>query len=98
MSLIALDYDDTFTADPVFWRAFIELAQAGGHKVIIATLRENNYGNPKEINDALGVGHLVPIVFCNHRYKDEMCRKAGYTVDIWIDDMPEAVRERYTQT
>ncbi len=31
---IAIDYDDTYTADPVFWDKFIQLAQNHNHKML----------------------------------------------------------------
>lgn len=37
--LIALDYDKTYTADPVLWETFIAAAKHRGHSVIIATMR-----------------------------------------------------------
>lgn len=87
---ISLDYDDTFTADPIFWTAFVGWAQTAGHKVICVTSRFGNFGNRQELRDALPQG--MEVVFCDHNGKDESARKAGYQVDIWIDDVPESIR------
>jgi len=37
--LIALDYDGTYTADPIFWDTFIASAQSHGHGVACITMR-----------------------------------------------------------
>lgn len=90
---IALDYDDTYTADVMFWDKFIEMAHMVGHTVYIVTARkqcgylESSASIPKKLHDK------CLVVFCNHDYKDEICRKRGLHIDIWIDDRPENVRE-----
>ena len=39
--LIALDYDETYTADPVLWDRFIGDANDHGHTVWIVTARRD---------------------------------------------------------
>ena len=39
---IALDYDETFTEDRVFWRSFIILTSAHRHQVTFVTYRTND--------------------------------------------------------
>ena len=39
--VIALDYDETFTEDVVFWRNFVILAQSSNHSVTLVTYRTN---------------------------------------------------------
>jgi hypothetical protein len=75
--LIALDYDKTYTADPVLWDDFIKSAQDRGHTVKIVTMRR-----PDEIvNDV-----PIEIVYTSRK------AKASYVkADIWIDDSPQWV-------
>jgi spore coat polysaccharide biosynthesis predicted glycosyltransferase SpsG len=40
----------------------------------------------------LNVG-VNAVVFCNHELKDEVCKKHGWNIDVWIDDRPESIRE-----
>lgn len=84
---IALDYDETYTADPYLWDPFIRSAKYRGHSVTFVTFRygpdnayrEDNNADIKSDAERLG----IDIVFCNHHQKSH-CFKA----DIWIDDMP----------
>ena len=92
---IALDYDGTYTADPTFWNKFIRLARRAGHRVIIATSRMKHgvLESEQPIARDLNVG-VDAVVFCNHNLKDEVCRKHGWTIDVWIDDRPESIKEQ----
>lgn len=79
---IALDYDETFTADPGLWRPFVRNALERGHAVAFVTFRyEGHGGNEDILADANLLG--IPVVFCNGRQKSHC-----YQADIWIDDMP----------
>lgn len=90
--IIAIDYDDTYTKDPDLWLAFIEKAQARGHKVILVTMRDNAEAGPSwgPIDERL-------LFVVDHVYYTDLVAKKrhlanlGITVDIWIDDMPEWV-------
>jgi hypothetical protein len=88
MSLIAIDYDDTYTADPVGWGLCIVLMQSRGHEVICVTYR----------SDAGGMedGPWSNIISTNGRAKAEFCSSVGYNVDIWIDDKPHLILNSYS--
>ena len=78
---IALDYDETFTADRELWINFVVLAKGSNHKVTFVTYRFDNGLNADIIEDAY---HLkIPIIFTGGKQKST-CFKA----DIWIDDNP----------
>lgn len=83
-----LDYDDTFTADPVLWRAFIDLARQRGHVVFITTARKPN--NIADIEKALPDLEIIP---SDGKPKAKAVEAAGVSVDIWIDDMPQIIME-----
>ena len=78
---IALDYDETFTADRELWTNFIILAKGSNHKVTFVTYRFDNGLNADIIEDAYHLG--ISYVFTGGKQKSE-CFKA----DIWIDDSP----------
>ena len=85
---IALDYDETYTADPNFWFAFVKLAKLNGHTVTFVTYRyELNEGaslneDIKKVAKSLD----IDVVFTNGK------QKAGlFNADIWIDDEPVTI-------
>lgn len=81
---IALDYDETFTADTELWAQFVRSAKLRGHEVAFVTFRQRGPWNTDIMADA---GKLeIPIVFCGGRQKSHC-----YDADIWIDDMPELI-------
>jgi hypothetical protein len=85
--LIALDYDNTFTADTKCWREVVDVLQKHGHEVIIATSRFKLYGNYQEISESTGLN----VVFCDHNAKAKTAKQYGVVPDIWIDDDPWAI-------
>lgn len=85
-----LDYDDTFTADPELWRAFIQMAEKKGHKVFIVTCRMNTPENKAEIFEATGIKNRI--VMTSMAPKRWYCEQTyGIHIDVWIDDCPESV-------
>ena len=88
---IALDYDQTYTADCELWHCFISTAIKFGHKIICVSARENTPGNRYELTQALPIG--IPVLLCYGQSKREYAIAAGYNVDIWIDDHPETVSQ-----
>lgn len=97
MKTIALDYDDTYTADPILWENFIKHAHHRGHRIYIVTLRGDHQtygGNFEELSVFFGVS----TIFCNGRPKQEVTKELGISIDIWIDDNPLGILEgsKYT--
>lgn len=86
---LALDYDDTYTRDPIFWDAVIDLAQKRGHKVYCITARHNNLSNQAEVMGALGklIGKDA-CLFTSLTAKKKYAYKMGINIDVWIDDSP----------
>lgn len=85
MKFIALDWDNTFTADPPLWLGFIKEAQKR-HRVFIVTARPPEHGEEiRQAMDPLG----VEIIFCSGQPKIAVTDEAQVSIDIWIDDMPE---------
>ena len=84
--LFCLDYDETYTVDPVLFKAFIQLLQSRGHRVIVATMRYEDEGQP--IVDDLG-DIVETIIFTGRKAKVKFIHEAGYYPSIYIDDSPE---------
>lgn len=84
--LIAIDYDETFTEDPDFWRGVIELGRSRGHRFICVTGRSSPPDPTRE--------PPIPIlVLCSPgELKAVTARRAGYHVDVWVDDMPGLIK------
>lgn len=90
--IIAIDFDNTWTEDPLLWANFATKAKQNGHTVIMATARTDNDINKEQIQRG-GVPRSMPVVFSGGELKEPACLKAGYKVNVWIDDSPEMVRE-----
>lgn len=89
--IIALDYDNTFTADPEFWLEFIELVRKYNHTVICVTARSDTLSNRQELHFSLPI--YVEKFFCGDMPKAAYMKHTNYKVDIWIDDRPELIPE-----
>lgn len=89
--LLIIDYDETYTADPVFWDMVITGAIGHGHNVVCCTMR---FPDQASFNDDVIThmgAHGVQIIYAApHKDKWEAIREAGYIPEnaIWIDDRP----------
>lgn len=84
--VFGIDFDGTFAADPLFFKAFVSLLRASGHSCVMVTGREDVPGLAEPVR-AL-VGDLMPIVFAGGTWKKDAAKAAGWIIDIWIDDNP----------
>lgn len=83
---IALDYDHTYTADPLLWHNFVMAARQHQHDVRIVTFRlEKREGGNQDILDAASILG-IPVIFCNGEPKASV-----WDADIWIDDAPQMI-------
>lgn len=80
--LIALDYDGTYTADPVLWGAFLAQAAQRGHEVVIATMRHES--EPIAVDG-------VRVIYTGRQAKRPFLQTMGLNPSIWIDDMPDFI-------
>ena len=87
--LIAIDFDQTLTADARLWREFCHIADQLGHRVICVTARRETEDNIDTIDDWMMVhGVRLPVYFSSLGSKIEYVARLGLKVDIWIDDDP----------
>lgn len=84
MLKIGLDYDETFTADPVLWGQFIALVKLAGHEVKFVTYRSPKFNNDDICSDASEC--KIDVIFTSGRQKCNF-----YDADIWIDDSPVTI-------
>jgi hypothetical protein len=87
---ISLDFDDTYTKDPVLWNAFIQLAKDRGHNIRIVTFRKKTMTDP--MLDALA--KKIPVIYTEYTQKRKFTNDMGWKVDVWIDDSPEFIIEQ----
>ena len=88
---IALDYDETFTADPEFWSSFVGDAMARDHEVRFVTYRSSADSADAENNHDIesSAEELdIRIHYTSGKNKHQYCNEIGFKVHIWIDDMP----------
>lgn len=89
---IAVDYDDTFTADPNLISNFIKEAKSAGHTVYMVTARRETEENCDQINADLDHWCCqVPIIFTSLESKLIACQRRGVQIDIWMDDDPRSL-------
>jgi len=82
--LIALDYDFTYTLDPEMWDAFVRFAEKRGHTFVCVTGRDCP---PSERERQIP----MPVVCASGEPKFRAAMRAGYAVDVWIDDAPSTI-------
>jgi hypothetical protein len=92
--LIALDYDGTYTADPVFWDTFIVSARVHGHTVVCITMRHEHeeHGESAAVLEDMEA-HGIQVMFTGRLAKRAFAAAKGLHPDVWIDDSPHCICE-----
>lgn len=86
---VSFDYDDTWTKDPESWLSVATLLKMRGHQCYLVTGRVG-WSDDME---RMGLPSWMPQIYCGREPKDRYCRKKGIVIDVWIDDIPECIRE-----
>ena len=87
--LIAIDFDDTLTADPVMFRTLIAVVESFGHRTICVTARRDTSENREWVSDWLKEhGIDLYVHYTAGASKVDHMARIGVKVDIWIDDDP----------
>jgi hypothetical protein len=88
--LIAIDFDETLTADAQLWRGFIEIAKSLGHRCVCFTARRRTEDDIETIDEWMRMhGVRLPVYYTGGESKLEYAKRIGLKVDIWIDDDPK---------
>lgn len=91
---ISIDFDETFSKDPVMWGEFAMKADAEGNTVYMITRREDTPENQAFIKQTIGEhGHAFTgvLLIGEAMQKADAAAAAGISVDVWIDDSPETI-------
>lgn len=88
---IAIDLDNTWTASPALWSRFYYEAEVLGHTVIMVTARRDAVTDDERRRFLLPSD--MPIIYTSGDFKEKHAVKAGYKVDIWIDDTPGMIQD-----
>ena len=87
--LIAIDFDDTLTADPVLFRTLIAVIESFGHRTICVTARRDTSENRLDIEGYFRkYGIELYVHYTAGASKVDHMARIGVKVDIWIDDDP----------
>jgi hypothetical protein len=93
---IALDYDGTYTLDPLFWDWFIGKSSVAGHTVFIVTARSEILDKNETLRRLHREG--VRVIYCDGVAKKHVLlmlaqHEPNIKIDVWIDDRPESVTQ-----
>ena len=89
---ISVDFDETYTRDPILWDEFIKRAQERGHTVYCITARPPTKENKTEVYEALaGLIGKDNCLFTDCMAKAKYAYEKGVHIDVWIDDLPSNV-------
>ena len=90
---IAIDYDNTFTADVMMWTHVVNEFICAGHTVMCVT----NRALPSDTLDAVMENLGIDVIYAGDRFKrDAVWEDAAMVIDIWIDDIPGTIGEAVT--
>lgn len=86
---IAIDIDNTWSLDPVAFKAINSVCTRLGHEVIIVTRRSEV---TLEDREKLQIpGDMLVICCTPSKFKRHHVESIGLHVDIWIDDEPGTI-------
>lgn len=86
---IALDFDDTYTADPTLWNLLIDGCHALGHRLYVVTCRHDTPENREDVR----VEYIKPHrhFFTGHAAKKWFMEQRGIKIDVWIENDPATI-------
>lgn len=89
---IAIDFDNTFTADPVLWIEFVKKAKQLKHSVYCVTARRDTEENREDIESTFNIWEItLPVFYTSLSSKTWHMEQLGIKIDIWIDDDPHTL-------
>jgi hypothetical protein len=87
--LIAIDFDETLTADAELWLHFVRKAKTLGHSVICVTARRDTESNRDIVRAWMWENDIDLFThYTNLGSKIDYMERIGVKVHIWIDDDP----------
>ena len=88
---IGLDFDDTFTRDPIGWTAVVNLLASRGHSVFLVTWRNEEEAIEVTCEMDYWQVSVEGIYATDRKAKETFMFSKGIRIDVWVDDNPRAV-------
>lgn len=88
--IIAIDYDDTYTRDPMMWNDILQNMQDHGHLVYGVTGRAYQDDGMDDLHSQY-CELTSDVYFTNGKAKRQFMADQGIHIDVWIDDSPEFI-------
>jgi len=85
---VALDYHNTYSADPKFWDTFIYMCWMRKFEVYCITHHTGEKQNEKLMDSIGKVLDKDHIIFTMGKAKMDYVKSIGLDIDIWIDNNP----------
>ncbi len=90
--VIAFDFDETLTALPEIWSAFVKVLKSQGIQPVCVTCRRNTSENAQQVNEFLDAhGMQMPVFLTGLASKLWHMENLGIKVAIWVDDDPKTI-------
>ncbi len=84
-NIIAIDWDNTFTAQPEFYSSLIHAYLQAGFEPIICTLRGQDHDDINDIYKTLAT-NKIRVFPTDGQLKRHYMQQKGISVNLWIDD------------
>lgn len=91
MTTIVIDYDDTYTVDPLMWNWFIAEALERGHAVWCVSCRQAHHMDEPKATIGRVIGEDRCVGTGGVAKRDFLFRQHGVYGNVWIDDNPSWV-------
>ncbi len=91
--LFAIDYDNTWSADPALFKKITNDLKKAGHRCVCITARSKDTDQNLLENS---IGKHMKIYYANGEAKKKYAEKKGLSVHIWIDDNPGNITSDFT--
>lgn len=86
--VIAVDFDETISDNPIAWLSVMKTLELAGYHVIVVTWRKPDSW-PEDLQFLVDKGYAI--YYTSLHAKNEYMKKLGIDVHIWIDDNPFAI-------
>lgn len=91
-TVFAFDFDNTISRDVVSFTKVMSLLSLAGHDVVVVTARRPDV-HPEDFEE---IEKFFKVYKTRHIAKRLYMREIeGIEVDVWVDDMPEAIIENW---
>ena len=91
MLLIAIDFDNTFSANVDMWRSIIGSCHYNKTARFILVTERNQSHDNADLYRAIRYSGLTEVFFTSGEFKKQHLAKLGVHPDIWIDDSPGTI-------